>query len=172
MKNFGFKEKVWWSYLEEDLQELLLTAQELVADVNDWKHKFHDYSFIVFPAAKAYEGFLKKLFLDLGLIDKKDYYGKHFRIGKSLNPSLPKKLRGRDYVYDDLVKFCKGGDLPKKLWRTWRSCRNQLFHWFPDERKVINYDEAIEKVQMVIAAIDEGFKGCKIELGKNDRQKS
>jgi hypothetical protein len=162
MTDSDLKQRAWWDYLESDLQELLLTAEELIKDVGDWKGKFHDYSFIVFPAAKAYEGFLKKLFLDRGFIDKKDYYGKHFRIGKSLNPSLPKRLRDDDYVYDDLVKSCEGDRLAKMLWKTWRNCRNQLFHWFPDEKKVINYQEAKQRVERVIDSIEEAFEGCKM----------
>jgi len=33
------------------------------ADLPGGKREFHDYSFVVFSAAKAYEGFLKKMFL-------------------------------------------------------------------------------------------------------------
>lgn len=166
MKGLNLEKRAWWDYLESDLQELLLTAEELIEDVSDWKRKYHDYSFIVFPAAKAYEGFLKKLFLDRGFIDKKDYYGKHFRIGKSLNPSLPKRLRDDDYVYDDLVESCGGDELAKKLWRTWRNCRNQLFHWFPDEKRVIDYQEAGQKVRKVIESMEEAFEGCKMKKKK------
>jgi hypothetical protein len=164
MRSSDLKSKVWWSYLEEDLQELIITAIRLIEEVSDWEDGFHDYAFIVFPAAKAYEGFLKKLFLDLNLIEKSDYYGKQFRVGKSLNPSLPKRLQDADYVYDDLVAFCKGDDLAKRLWKTWRNCRNQLFHWFPDEKKAISFEEAKKKVEMVVESIDAAFVGCKIEM--------
>lgn len=61
------EEKVWWEYLEEDLRELLLQSSLLIETAEKWekelpdgKEQFHDYSFVVFPAAKAYEGFLKK----------------------------------------------------------------------------------------------------------------
>ena len=61
--------KPWWNYIEGDLQELLkesiLLLRILVsmgADLPGGRREFHDYSFVVFPAAKAYEGFLKKLF--------------------------------------------------------------------------------------------------------------
>ena len=46
--------KVWWSYLEEDLQELLEQAFLLSQKVEEWEHQFHDYAFVVFPASKAY----------------------------------------------------------------------------------------------------------------------
>lgn len=172
MKDYQLEKREWWGFLEEDLQELLLTALELIEDVKDWQHKFHDYSFIVFPASKAYEGYLKKIFLYRGFIDKKDYYGKHFRIGKSLNPSLPDRLKDDDYVYDRLVKFCGGDKLAKELWKTWRNCRNRLFHWFPDEKRVVDYDEAQRKVDRVINAIEAAYEGCKMKEPANGEQKS
>ena len=67
------KKKAWWDYLGIDLQKLFLTSQFLIGAAEEWRsglpggaHEFHDFSFVVFPAAKAYEGFLKKLFLELG----------------------------------------------------------------------------------------------------------
>ena len=69
----SLEKKLWWNYVHEDLRELLLESVFLIKNVGEWeksltgeKYVFHDYSFIVFPAAKAYEGFLKTLFLDLG----------------------------------------------------------------------------------------------------------
>ena len=115
------EKKTWWSYLGEDLQKLLSTSEFIYRVVESWgadlpggKKEFDDYSFIVFPAAKAYEGFLKKLFLELNFISEEDYYGKHFRIGKALNPSLPKELR-RDGVYDKIVQYCQGHQLADSL---------------------------------------------------------
>ena len=78
------EKKPWWNYLEEDLQELFRTSLLLENEVVNWKDKFNDYSFVVFSASKAYEGFLKKLFFDMGFITKEDYFGKRFRIGKAL----------------------------------------------------------------------------------------
>ena len=67
------EDKVWWSYLGTDLQKLLKTSEFVYKTVESWgadlpggSREFDDYSFVVFPAAKAYEGFLKKMFLDLG----------------------------------------------------------------------------------------------------------
>ena len=111
---------------------------------------------------KAYEGFLKKFFLDLKFISEEDYYGKHFRIGKALNPSLPRQLR-REGVYGKIVKYCGGKDLAEELWQTWRQSRNLAFHWFPNEKNAITLSEAGERIEMIIKAIDRAFKDCKIE---------
>lgn len=159
----ALEQKIWWNYLEEDLQELLgeaflilETMKGMGADLPAGKQRFHDYSFVVFPAAKAYEGFLKKLFLDLKLITDTDYYGKHFRIGKALNPSLPKEIR-HEGIYDKFVKHFKGHELADKLWDTWRLSRNLTFHWFPNEKNALTLPEAGERIDMIIGAIDSAY---------------
>lgn len=157
--------KPWWNYMPEDLQHSLKLSLHLADEAAVWSKKFHDYSFIVFPAAKAYEGFLKKLFLDLKFITEGDYKGKHFRIGKALNPNLERKYRNDDWVYKKLAKYCNNdNELPEKLWNTWREARNLTFHWFPDERNFVNHNEATEKLLMVIDAIDSVFTTCRVDL--------
>ncbi|MCJ7805792.1 hypothetical protein MUP46_04105 [Patescibacteria group bacterium] len=153
--------EVWWNYLGEDLQKLLNEAV-LLSETYYGKEDFHDYAFVVFPAAKAYEGFLKKLFLDLEFITPQDYYGKHFRIGKALNPSLEKSFRSES-VYDKLVAFTGTNMLADTLWDTWKNCRNLVFHWFPNEKNALSVTEAKERVDMVIKAIGLAYKECKMK---------
>jgi len=158
----SLQKKQWWTYLEGDLQELLNTAILLVNNVEGWEVKLHDYSFVVFPAAKAYEGFLKKLFLDRGFISEDDYYGKRFRIGKALNPSLDRRYRKNEGVYDKIVEFCGGKELADNLWDTWKTCRNLLFHWFPNEKGAISFKEARQRVGRVVETMDAAYGQCKI----------
>lgn len=155
----SLNEKIWWRYLGHDLQELLNEAQFLLEDA---RHiEAHDFSFVIFPAAKAYEGFLKKLFYELGFINDEDYFGKHFRIGKSLNPNLPKGIRTKE-VYGSLVKHTGTHELADNLWETWRVCRNLTFHWFPDEKNAITLPEAKQGIDMIINSIDKAFTECNI----------
>jgi len=156
------KERKWWGYLEEDLQELLTTAFLLDKNVRNWNQQFHDYSFVVFPAAKAYEGFLKKLFLDLNFINEDQYRGKRFRVGKSLNPQLERRYK-KESVYIKIVKYCGGKNLADNLWLTWKECRNILFHWFPDEKNAIDKNEASQKLLRIVDSIDQAFKECKVK---------
>lgn len=156
------KNKPWYEYLEEDLRELLEESFLLIDKFEGNNQSFHDYSFIVFPAAKAYEGFLKKLLLDLKFIREEDYYGKHFRIGKALNPQLEPFLR-KESVYDKLVEFLGSKEVPDMLWETWKNCRNLVFHWFPEEKRVVNYEGARDRVEQVVTAIDTAFKECRIK---------
>lgn len=159
----------WWEYLEEDLRELINQSLLLLDTAENWKEhlppgtEFHDYSFVVFPAAKAYEGFLKNLFLDLGFITEKEFYGKRFRVGKALNPSLDRKRYKDESVYDKLVNFCGGKDLAENLWESWKEGRNLLFHWFPKEKRAITLAEAKSYIDMIINSMNLAFKECKIE---------
>lgn len=158
------RQKPWWGYLEEGTAELMEEAFLLYDNVQHWNKTFHDYAFVVFPAAKAYEGFLKKLFLDMGFISQEDYYGKRFRIGKSLNPNLSEKYRDEGWVYDDISKYCNGPELADKLWLTWKNGRNLLFHWFPNERNAITLDEARDMLSQIVEAMDDVFGKCSVEL--------
>ena len=138
-KEINLEAKPWWGYLEEDLRELVKESFLLLRLFSpetsvQGKLKFHDYSFIVFPIAKAYEGFLKRMFVDLGFITQEDYYGSRFRIGKALNPSLEEKYR-KESIYDRIIDYCGGKEVADKLWVTWKDARNVIFHWFPDEKR-------------------------------------
>jgi hypothetical protein len=155
-------EKKWWVYLDPNMQELMEQAHFLLEEAKSWGIKFDDYSFVVFPAAKAYEGFLKKFFLELGLISQEDYSGKHFRIGKALNASLEKHLRDDDWVYKKLSDYCNGEDLPEALWEAWKKGRNLVFHWFPGEKSYVSLEEARERVELIVAAMDKALEECKI----------
>jgi hypothetical protein len=161
--------KPWWSWVHEDLRELM-SQSVLLINIFDERLKkpptgktmFHDYAFIVFPAAKAYEGFLKTLFLELNFINSEDYYGKRFRIGKALNPALEPEIRERESVYDKLKNYCRSRELPDKLWQTWKNGRNKLFHWFPNETNAINFNEAKSIVEDIVDSMDFAFEGCKL----------
>jgi hypothetical protein len=163
MQTPDLRQRVWWGFLDPDVKELIDEAVLLLMVAPQLPEKFHDYSFIVFPAAKAYEGFLKKVFLERGFITKEDYIGKRFRVGKALNPSLDVKYREKESVYDRLADYCGGRELADEAWETWRLCRNQLFHWFPNEKNAVSYAEARERVNMIFNTMDKLCGGCNIK---------
>ncbi len=120
---------------------------------------FKDFGFIVFPMAKAYEGFLKKVFLDMGLITRQQYYGEYFRIGRALNPNLPVRYRS-GWVFGKLVGACGGENLPLLLWETWKRGRNKVFHFFPDREAIISLVEAEELIDKMAQAMEKAVSGC------------
>jgi hypothetical protein len=153
-----FEKENWWKFLDESQQELLKESFLLLAREENSQDQWHDYAFVVFPAAKAYEGFLKKLLLGLGFLSREQYEGDRFRIGKALNPSLERELRGES-VYDKLKGLCKP-ELPEQLWQTWKKSRNLLFHWFPWHKNSISLSEARERVEMVVASMRAAVVEC------------
>ena len=164
MDQGGLEKKEWWLYLTENQRDLFSQAVTLLTRERVFKEAlFNDYSFIVFPAAKAYEGFLKKLLFDLGFITSAQYSGEHFRIGKSLNPNLPVRYRKSDWVYMKLENYCRNGDVASRLWDTWKTSRNHVFHWFPQREGYISLKEAEEHINMIVQVIDETFTECRLK---------
>lgn len=115
-----------------------------------------DYSFIVAPAAKAYEGFLKDFFLKAGIIDKTTHESDRFRVGKTLNPSLRYK---RFSIYKKLVDMHdQGEELAESLWDAWKYGRNEIFHYFPNQLKNLPRSEAENRINQILKAISLACK--------------
>lgn len=154
----------WFTYLDEEIAGLvslsyyLLDREEMVVE------SLYDYSFVVFPIAKAYEGFLKGFLLDLGLITQSDWESDRFRIGRSLNPELPRELRDKSWVHDDLKRICdkykkEGEDCAvEKFWKAWKNGRNKVFHYFGTKPVMLSLEEAKERIVMVTDAMELGIE--------------
>lgn len=144
----------WLQHVDDVARQLLIEADYLL----DRERKsvpnprIADYGFLVYPAAKAYEGFLKTFFYQNGLIDSHMYRSEHFRIGKAINPDLPDKYREDGWVYDDLARLF-GDDIPARIWTTWRKCRNHVFHFKPDKLRLYTLVEAQIKIELIFSTI-------------------
>lgn len=148
-------QKPWFAKLPITQKELLSQSFYLLDDVHFFQKTFFDYSFLVMPAAKAYEGYLKDKFLKLNLISKKRWEGHRFRIGKALNPELAKQdPDGFERLYDDLERIY-GNQTAQCSWQTWKLCRNRVFHYFNKEKQAISLTEAKQRLQMIIDSIDQ-----------------
>jgi hypothetical protein len=115
-----------------------------------------DYSFLVSPFAKAYEGFLKRFFYQIRLINKNDYLSDHFRVGKTLNPTLRYKRFSIFQKLSDLDP--QGEELAETLWHAWKQSRNLIFHYFPQNLKRLTLPEAIDRVGLIEKAISQTGK--------------
>lgn len=150
----------WFEYLDEPMREMvtlgffLLEREEMVGET------LTDYSFIVFPVAKAYEGFLKKFLFDLNLINKDQLMGKSFRIGRSLNPNLPEEMRDDEWVFERMKALCQSEgiekeSLPERLWEAWGLGRNSIFHYFIGEEQLVSLQIAKERLNMLVDLMKE-----------------
>lgn len=147
-------EQPWFQKLSAEQKELLQQSIFLLQDMQQHPRKFFDYSFIVMPAAKAYEGFIKDLLFRIGLISEKCYLGTRFRVGKSLNPELERIPRyHKEALYQELGQLYSDKQVPASLWQTWRVCRNEIFHYFPQKKKGVSLLVAWEKVERITETI-------------------
>lgn len=144
----------WFIQLSSWQQELIESGIELYEREERMVSTFSDYSFILFPVSKAYEGFLKQYLFDLGFIDAGTYADKRFRIGRALNPDVHPNRQDEYWLYDDVKRLC-GVEIAKQMWRTWLECRNQVFHYFPHNEKRLTVSEAASKISMVLGTIEQ-----------------
>lgn len=138
-----------WDFLSSPQKDLLQQGQFLIQEIeHEKKINFIDYSFVVFPFAKAYEGFLKKIFLEVGFISDAEYISPHFRIGKVLSPNLARKL-GDASIYKK-IEAIRGKKIADMAWETWKRARNEVFHYFPHNIRSLTFKEAQEKVDEIL----------------------
>lgn len=131
-------------------QDSLINDVEIVLKSLEHNH-INDYSFLVSPVSKAYEGYLKDFFLKTNIIDRYSYESDRFRVGKTLNPSLRYK---RFSIYQKLANLSEEGEaLAEKLWNAWKYGRNEIFHYFPNNIKNLSRGEAEERITMLLSAI-------------------
>lgn len=150
----------FWQYLSQSQKDLIREGQYLMEEVvKDNAYQFKDYSFLVFPFAKAYEGFLKQIFKDIGFISRLDYISDHLRLGKLMSPNLIGKLGERSLYFK--IESRSGRDLADKVWNVWKRGRNQIFHYFPHNLKAISFEEATTIVNEIIETMEEIYEKLK-----------
>jgi len=146
-----------WRYLSPTQQQLATDGQLLV---DDWEQhhvkELSDYSYLVFPFAKLYEGFLKQLFRDLDIITEREYQSANFRVGKVLSPNLVRRL-GHRSAYGHLAKRYST-TLAERLWNTWKQGRNLVFHYFPHNLRRLSFVEANEIIAMIETSMMEAIE--------------
>lgn len=162
--NLIFRTSDFWLYLSQNQRDLIREGQYLINEVvKDNVYHFKDYSFLIFPFAKAYEGFLKQLFRDIKFISHLDYISDHLRLGKLLSPNLIGKLKERS-LYKK-IRERSGVDLAEKIWQMWKIGRNQVFHYFPHNLKALSFSEAQDLADKFLKVMEEAY--IKLYFKKN-----
>ena len=152
----------FWRYLSQTQKDLILEGQYLLDDIiRHHAYQFKDYSFLVFPFAKSFEGFLKQLFKDVKFISHLDYISDHLRLGKLMSPNLLPKLGDRSLFKK--MEETVNRDFAERVWQTWKTGRNQIFHYFPHNLKAISFVEAEEIIEGIIRTMEEAFVKLKIK---------
>ena len=159
MITFIHREPIW-EYFSATQRDLIQEGNYLMGITEDHGYRFKDYSFLVFPYAKAYEGYLKQLFLDLNFISHLDYISDHFRIGKYLSPHLTVRLGGRS-IYTQIIKQ-SSEDLAARIWESWKLGRNEVFHYYPHNIKRLTFTDAKNLNEGLLATMVEAYEKLKV----------
>lgn len=137
-------------YLSPEQEHLITDVFRVLSKITSFDH-ISDYSFLVAPVAKSYEGYLKSFFLKIGIIDENSYESDRFRVGKTLNPSLRYK---RFSIFQKLADLDDSGEqLAEVLWDAWKHGRNEIFHFFPGKTKNLTRPEAEDRIELILKAI-------------------
>lgn len=166
------RKSVLWDYLTAEQRGLIEDGELLVEQAHKMPHGVSDYSYLVFPFSKAYEGFLKKLFLDMKLMRPEDYYGEDIRIGKILNPHF---IKEHGSIYN---RVCKGVDkngenkVAARLWGTWKKGRNLVFHYFPHNFRRLSFTEAKEIIEEIIGSMNYAMEKCELPVYQEEKTDS
>jgi hypothetical protein len=145
-----------WGYLSQTQKDLINEGQYLMNEViQDHAYRFKDYSFLIFPFAKSYEGFLKQLFKDVGFMSHLDYISDHLRLGKLLSPHLVAKL-GEKSLYEK-IRVNGSRELAETIWKTWKLGRNEIFHYFPHNIRAVTFDEANRTVSNILETMEIAY---------------
>ena len=166
------RESPLWEYLTKELRALVEDGERLMTFVDEHGERagITDFSFLVFSFAKAYEGFLKKILLDVGYLKHDEYYGDEMRIGRILNPSYKKEKQS---IYEALCgSSAKRKDLTLRMWGMWKKGRNTVFHYFPHNFKRLKHEEAVKIVEEFVAVMQAVVKHCDVvvETLANDKK--
>lgn len=155
-----------WQYLSPNQRILASDGIFLLDDsyVHE-KREPSDFSYIVFPFAKLFEGFLKQIFLDLEIITKREYTSDHYRIGKALSPNLARVLKYSAYR---AIAQQFGEDLAVKLWQTWKEGRNLVFHYFPHNYRSLTREQAEILIRKIVNTMDEAVKKTHVRPHKEE----
>lgn len=155
----------FWNYLSTPQQDLILEGNYLKDQIiQDAEYSFKDYSFLVFPYAKAYEGFLKQAFLDCKYITHLDYISDHYRIGKMLSPNMAERLEERS-LFKKLTEEISH-DFANEVWFTWKLHRNEIFHYYPHNIKAITFEEAGVVINTIMRTMQDMY--LKLNLKERD----
>lgn len=154
----------WYSYIQPTQQRLIELSYHLYDRESNAPGAFDDYAFVVFPMAKAYEGFLKQYFYDSKLITEEVFKSKKFRIGRALNPDVHFNQRDEDWLYDNVERTC-GKAVAQQLWQTWLTCRNRIFHFFPEETQPVTLATAAKDLELLSQAMEAAVQ-CQIEMNR------
>lgn len=113
-----------------------------------------DYSFLVLPMAKVYEGVLKRVLVDASIIKEEELLkNPALNVGAYYNPV------GNKNIFNHLKDKGRDKVIPYTIYSTYQECRNMIFHYdhYRDNR-LTTLDDAQFYVRRIEHAIDKAYE--------------
>jgi len=140
-------------FVGKELVDLYTDTQKLIKAMRNKGNRYSDYSFTVFPLAKAYEGVLKKILVKMGFITKAQLeQDPNISINSYFNPVGNSKITKalRDKARDKMI--------PHVIYSTYAECRNQILHHDPyRDNRLKTIEEADFFVRRISDAINKAY---------------
>jgi hypothetical protein len=131
-RSINWKSEEFDKFLGRELLELYQDSCDLFEYIN--KSEFpimSDYSFMLLPIAKVYEGALKKVLIAIGLTKLADWeFNPNLSVSKYFNPV------GDNKIFEALEDKARDKTVPHIIYSTYQECRNKIFHYdlYRDDR--------------------------------------
>lgn len=158
-----------FDYLHDEIQTLLINTEIMSSLVRNTTNSaelglINDYSFLVFPAARAYEGFLKQLAVHVGftytknktflnitdtLLKDNPDFGIGLIFNEAVNPNIKTKL----------VDAHRSKNHPNFMKAIWDKCRCDVLHYDYKKFASIRLDQSVQEINMIYQAIRWGYEG-------------
>ncbi len=147
-------------FVGDDIVDLKEDSYKLYNRYSEMHSPLSDYSFIVFPLAKAYEGILKKILVKTGVLTEAELLqNPNITINRFYNP-LEKGA-----IYQTLKDKTRDKVIPHVIFSVYQECRNQILHYdqYRDNR-IDNIEGAYFFMQRIEDAIVKAFNTFKYPI--------
>jgi hypothetical protein len=113
-----------------------------------------DYSFLLLPIAKVYEGVLKKILVEKGVIDESVLLeNPSVNVSSYLNPV------GNKNISNLLKDKARDKAIPHVIYSTYQECRNQILHYDQHrDSRIKSFDDAKFYQRRILDAIDKAYQ--------------
>jgi hypothetical protein len=154
-----WKSKEFDSFVGDELIELYQDSTAIMKDYKNHKdfadlHILSDYSFVVLPIAKVYEGILKKILVEKGLVSEEEMAS-----SPDLNVSAYFNPVGNAKIFTHLSDRARDKAIPHVIYSTYQECRNQILHYdqYRDNR-IESMEDAVFYHRRILHAIDKAYE--------------
>lgn len=158
--NIEWKNEEFDKFVGSDLLELYRDSCVLLEQNKKEGQIFpalSDYSIIILPIAKVYEGILKKILVEAEIIGEEE-----IRINPGINVGHYFNPVGNNKIFNHIKDHARDRVVPHIIYATYQECRNQILHYDPHkDNRIKNIEDVEFYVKRIMHAIDKAYETFK-----------